>query len=116
MQRDHCLSPSTLQIVAVSKKSRNPKKRVVNRRRPFKPKIIGSKLSEARNELNKLLTKIDAGALQEAELQVGLLHAYHHLNFAWNVRRVATSPYASLTIPEFEAWGKNPIEIESFGD
>jgi len=32
-----------------------------NRRRPVNPKIIGS--TEARDELNKLLAKIDAGAL-----------------------------------------------------
>ena len=30
-------------------------------------------------------------------LQVGLLHAYHHLNFAWNIRNVPTEQYAKLT-------------------
>jgi hypothetical protein len=100
--------------VVVRKQGRNHKGRVNNRRRPFNPKIVGSNISEARDELNKLLARIDAGALHEAELQVGLLHAYHHLNFAWNIRRVATSRYASLTQQEFEAWGKYPSDIETF--
>jgi hypothetical protein len=102
--------------VAVREKARNPNRRTVNRRRPLNRKIIGSNLSEARDELNKLLMKIDAGALHEAELQVGLLHAYHHLNFAWNIRRVATSRYASLTQREFETWGRYPSDIETFGE
>lgn len=107
---------STLQIVAVRKQGRNQKARASNRRRPFNPKIIGSNICEARDELNKLLARIDAGALHEEELQVGLLHAYHHLNFAWNIRRVATSRYTSLTQQEFEAWGKYPSDIETFGE
>ena len=105
-----------LQIVAVREKARNPNRRTVNRRRPLNRKIIGGNLSEARDELNKPLMKIDAGALHEAELQVGLLHAYRHLNYAWNVRRVATSHYASLTLREFETWGRYPSDIESFGE
>jgi len=107
---------STLRFVAVREQARHPKRRTLNRRRPFNPKIIGSNLSEARDELNKLLMKIDAGALHEDELQVGLLHAYHHINFAWNVRRVATSRYASLTQREFETWGIYPSDIETFGE
>lgn len=106
---------STLQIVAV-KEGRNQTKRAGNRRRPLNRKIIASNISEARDELNKLLAKIDAGPLHEAELQVGLLHAHHHLNFAWNIRRVATSRYASLTQREFGTWEKYPSDIESFGE
>jgi hypothetical protein len=102
--------------VPVSEESRNQKGRTGNRRRPLNRKIIGSDISEARDELNKLLMKIDAGTLREAELQVGLLHAYFHLNFAWNTRRVATSHYACLTQQEFETWGKYPTDIESFGE
>ena len=107
---------STLEIVAVRKQVRNAKRRGVNRRRPLNREIIGSNISEARDELNNLLMKIEAGGLQEAELQVGLLHAYHHLNFAWNIRRVATSRYALLTQQEFETWGIYPSDIEAFGE
>lgn len=97
--------------MAVRDHARHAKKRTSNRRRPFNRKVIGGNLSEARDELNDLLMKIDAGTLCEEELQVGLLHAYHHLNFAWNARRVATSRYASLTQREFETWGRYPSDI-----
>jgi hypothetical protein len=33
-------------------------------------------------------------------------------NFAWNVRRISTSEYASLTDAKFNEWGKYPAEIE----
>ena len=75
-------------------------------------KIIDSNITEAHDELAKLLDKLHAGALNEAMLQVGLRHAYHHLNFAWNIRRLPTSRYASLTLKEFEEWGKYPSEID----
>lgn len=107
---------SILQIVGARKQARKAKTPDVNRRRPLNGKIIGSNISEARDELNQLLMKIDEGGLHEAELQVSLLHAYHHLNFAWNVRRIPTSRYASLTQQEFETWGRYPSDIESFGD
>ena len=45
-------------------------------------------------------------------LQVGLLHAYHHLNFAWNIRNVPTEQYAKLTQKQFKRWGKYPSRIE----
>lgn len=100
--------------MAIRKEVPNRNEGTVSRRRPLNRKIIGSNLSEARDQLNKLLMKIDAGALHEAELQLRLVHAYHHLNFAWNVRRIATSRYASLTQREFETWGRYPSRIESF--
>lgn len=82
------------------------------RTRPLNATIIGSNISEARDELTKLLQKLETGTLNEAVLQVGLRHAYHHLNFAWNIRRVSTSRYASLTQKEFEEWGKYPSDID----
>lgn len=63
-------------------------------------------IREAAGELDSLLSRIqfmlgrqdkagelqvDAwGALTEAGLEVSLAHAYHHMNFAWNVRNKAT--------------------------
>jgi hypothetical protein len=60
--------------------------------------------------------KIGAGGSNEAELQVGLLHAFHHLNSAWNIGRVATSRYMAMTQQEFETWGRYPSDIETFGE
>jgi len=60
--------------------------------------------------------KIEAETLHEEGLQAGLMHAGHHLNFAWKVRRTGTSRYASLTQQDFETWGKYPSDIEPWGD
>jgi uncharacterized protein (DUF1810 family) len=74
--------------------------------------IIESNLREAIEQLEKLKHQASTGELNEAELMVGLRHAYHHVNFAWNIRRVPASRYAKLTHEEFERWGKYPAEID----
>jgi hypothetical protein len=83
----------------------------MTRRKPFNRKIIGGNIAEAIEQLQKLEQSAAVGTLSETELQIGLAHAYHHLNFAWNVRRVATSEYAHLTQEQFERWGRYPVEI-----
>ena len=75
-------------------------------------KIIGSNLAEAADQLKRLVDLASNQELNEGELQVGLLHAYHHLNFAWNVKYVPTSQYAKLSKAEFDKWGKYPSSIE----
>jgi hypothetical protein len=60
--------------VATREQARSAKRPGVNRRRPFNREIIGSNSSEARDELNKLLMKIEAGGLHEAELHILLRH------------------------------------------
>jgi hypothetical protein len=82
------------------------------RRRRLNLKIIGSNIAEATEQLARLLQRISPGELDEGELQVGLQHAYHHLNFAWNVRREPTSAYVALTQEQFEQWGKYPPDID----
>lgn len=43
-----------------------------------------------------------------------LAHAYHHLNFAWNVRHEKSSSYEHLTDEQFNRWSKFPKEIEPY--
>jgi hypothetical protein len=74
--------------------------------------IIQSNLSEAVEELQGLERKAAKEKLTEAEFQVGLLHAYHHLNFSWNIRHRTTEEYASLTEKQFKEWGRYPKAIE----
>jgi hypothetical protein len=80
--------------------------------RPLNLEIVRSNLAEAREELEKLEHLAATGQLHEEGLQVGLCHAYHHLNFAWNIRRVATREYAHLSKEQFEEWGPYPADIE----
>jgi len=82
------------------------------RRRSLNNRIIAGNLAEANEEIAKLLFKAVHGGLKEEQLQMGLLHAYHHLNFAWNVRQIATADYANLSQKQFEAWGRYPADIE----
>jgi len=83
----------------------------MSRIRPFNRVIIRGNIAEAIEQLQKLEQKAAAGTLNESELQVGLAHTYHHLNFAWNIRRISTSEYAHLTQQLFDQWGKYPEEI-----
>ena len=69
--------------------------------------IIRSNIKEAREQLQEIENKLSA-SLTEGELLIMLQHAYHHLNFAWNARKVSTSRYANLSDKEFNEWGKYP--------
>jgi hypothetical protein len=76
--------------------------------------IIESNIEEAREQLEEIEKQLSAG-LNEGELLVMLQHAYHHLNFAWNARKVSNSRYAKLSEEEFNEWGKYPAaDIDDF--
>lgn len=79
---------------------------------PLTSRIILSNLAEANEEIAKLIFRTVHGGLREEHLQIGLLHAYHHLNFAWNVRRTPTAKYVALSKKQFEKWGRYPADIE----
>jgi hypothetical protein len=85
---------------------------VPKKRKGLNLEIVGSNLAEAVQELERLRNRASDGTLSEEAFQVGLLHAYHHLNFAWNIRRVETRDYANLTQKQFERWGKYPSKID----
>ena len=65
-------------------------------------RIIASNLREAREQLEEIEKQIESKDYPaEVELQLFLEHAYHHLNCAWNIRRVKTKEYANLTEDDF---------------
>lgn len=77
-------------------------------------KIIESNIKEAREQIEEIEKRLYAN-LTEGELLVMLQHAYHHLNFAWNARRVSNSRYAKLSEKEFNEWSKYPAaDIDDF--
>jgi hypothetical protein len=75
--------------------------------------IIEHNLDEAIGELTKLKREATEGTIHVARLQVGLLHAYHHVNFAWNARYASTEAYTHLTQAQFKRWGRYPKSIEN---
>ena len=83
-------------------------------------KIILSNLQEAREELDKFEAKLNSSDKpDEVEFELSLRHAYHHLNFAWNIRNVETEKYKNLTDTDFREWCKFPNgfdDLDTFGD
>jgi hypothetical protein len=78
-------------------------------------KIIKSNISEAREELQKVESLIESGDLpDEGELQIMVEHAYHHINFAWNARKMSTRRYANLADTDFNSFGKFPEDLEEW--
>jgi hypothetical protein len=75
--------------------------------------IIRYNIAEAREQLEQI-EGLARGRKKpsEGELQIMLEHAYHHLNFAWNIRHVSTKRYSHLSDDEFNEWGKFPSGIE----
>jgi len=86
---------------------------LATKRKNLNLEIIGSNLSEAIKELHGLRDHASNGELTEAGLQVGLAHAYHHLNFAWHIRHVSTAQYAKLTKAQFDRWGRYPSDLDN---
>ena len=75
---------------------------------------IVSNLIEAIEQLEDLVeASKDDDPPSEAELQIALYHAYHHINFAWNVRHLSSARYALMTDEDFETWGRYPTEVEN---
>ena len=70
-------------------------------------------LREAREQLEEIERRLESNeALPEAELQILLEHAYHHLNWAWNTRSITKSAYANFTDAFFNAWSRTPKDLE----
>jgi len=83
------------------------------RKRPINWSIIRTNLREAREQLERLeQAAAEPGSISEGELLVGLSHAYHHLNFAWHIRREPTSRYRKLAARDFNRWSKIPTDVE----
>jgi hypothetical protein len=78
-------------------------------------KIILSNIAEAREQLEEIEARVkNEKKPDEIELQILLEHAYHHLNFAWNIRHIPTKRYSKLSDGEFNQWSKIPKEIEEY--
>lgn len=75
--------------------------------------IILSNIIEAREQLQEIERLVEDGTQpSKGEFQVMLEHCFHHLSFAWNVRKVSIEKYANLSDKDFNKWSKIPKEIE----
>ncbi|MBI5806029.1 hypothetical protein HZA73_08280 [candidate division TA06 bacterium] len=77
-----------------------------------KPSVINH-IAEAREELQAIEGYLSSNKdYSEIELQIGLEHAYHHLNFAWNTRRATDKKIKNMSDAEWNQYGKFPKDIE----
>lgn len=70
--------------------------------------IILHNIAEAREQLEAIEKSLLNPEYDECELRIELEHAYHHLNYAWNIRN---EPDAALDVhskEDFAKWSKYP--------
>ncbi len=84
-------------------------------RRSLNTLIVLSNIREAREELVRLEARLGDKRIKvsekEAELEVGLGHALHHLNAAWNVRRWTMARYRKLKARDFRWLSRWPEDL-----
>jgi len=68
-------------------------------------------MKEALDELSKLLGLVERSALSEEEFEVGITHAYHHLNTAWNSRAIDDEQARQHSDYDFVQWRQFPADL-----
>lgn len=76
--------------------------------------IILSNINDAREQLEEIEKLIEEKKLSEVAFQIKLEHAFHHLNFAWNIRHLPSKSYRKMSDEDFNEWSKFPEEIEIY--
>lgn len=72
--------------------------------------LIASNIEEAKLELDSILFDLASNPeYSEAELQIALEHAYHHLNYAWHIRNVDEKRAVACSDEDFVKWSKFPL-------
>ena len=74
--------------------------------------IVKSNIAEAREQLEEIEKQIRDAEISEGSFEVNIAHAFHHLNFAWNIRSVSSKRYAKCSHADFNSWGAFPSDIE----
>jgi len=69
-------------------------------------------LREVLEEVELLIRKLqNEPGCGEPEFRVSMMHAYHHMNIAWNARNSTKEQTFERTAEEFERWGQFPEDI-----
>lgn len=73
-------------------------------------RIIAENLAEAVEQLELTIARLRSEtSISEEEFQIELEHAYHHLNFAWNVRNESVDKVNKCSDSDFAKWSKFPV-------
>ena len=77
--------------------------------------IILSNLREAHEELTDTIKDLETKPDYDfGDFMVPMMHIFHHLNFAWNIRDVDTEKYANLSDADYKKWEKYPKDFDQY--
>lgn len=72
--------------------------------------LIIANLEEAIEQLQETASEIrDDKEYDEGQLRIDLEHAYHHLNYAWHIRKASESEAAECSQENYVKWSKFPV-------
>ncbi len=73
--------------------------------------LIAANIEEAKEELVCVLDGLGSESeYDEIEFKIALEHAYHHLNYAWNIRNVHEQKLAKCSEKDYLKWSKYPVD------
>lgn len=71
--------------------------------------LIRLNIAEAREQLKEIEESLKKDEeYSEVELQHDLEHAYHHLNYAWNIRKLSDDEVSKMTEQNFASLSRYP--------
>ena len=70
-------------------------------------------LREALEDLNRLVTEINAGEVEPEEFAVVMAHLYHHINSAWNSRSIRSLDDPIL-LEKFLELAQHPTDLQAW--
>lgn len=71
--------------------------------------LIISNLEEAIEQLQETVAELSSDLeYEECQLRIDLEHAYHHLNYAWHIRKASESEAEECSRENYVKWSKYP--------
>lgn len=71
--------------------------------------IVLQNIAEAREQIEAIEKSLLDPEYEEVELKLDLEHAYHHLNYAWNIRNETDAAVETHSSSDFAKWSRFPI-------
>ena len=77
--------------------------------------IIIANIAEARGQLEAIEKSLQDPEYEDIEFKLDLEHAYHHLNYAWNVRNATDAELTEHSQTNYQKWSRFPVgELDEF--
>lgn len=76
--------------------------------------FILDNLRDAGGQIDEIVKLAESGNLDKTDFRIKMEHAYHHLNFAWNIRNIGPKRAAQCSKKDFNEWSKYPRDLEEY--